>query len=306
MLVLDGDDVRSLLDPPSLRDALKSGYAAVTEGRADVPVRSMTRTRTGLLGSMPGYVEGIGLAAKLVTVIPTNADRGLPTHMAIVILFDTETGAPLALIDGEVITEMRTSASAALACDLLAPADVSVLTVIGAGVQAAGHLAAFRDLRPWSEIRLANRTPAHARELAAKHDGVSVAADIDEAVEGADVVVCTTDSPDPVFTADRFRGHHLSSVGLHHELPPALVESGRVVVQTHAAATTPPPNGPPAVQGLTDTTELGEIVLGRKPAKADDRHTVWVSVGHAMEDVVGARLAYDRAVEAGVGRELDL
>ena len=306
MLVLDAADVRSLLDPPSLRDALAKGYAALTEGRADVPVRTMTHTRTGLLGSMPGYIEGIGLAAKLVTVVPTNADRGLPSHMGLVILFDTDTGAPLALLDGEVITEMRTSASAALACDLLAPTDVSVLTVVGGGVQAAGHLAAFRDLRAWSEIRLANRTLSHAEDLATHHGGVSVVASVDEAVEGADVVACTTASPDPVFTADRFGGRHLSSVGLHHELPPALVRSGRVVVQTHAATTTPPPNGPPAVQGLTGTTELGEIVLGRAPARADDRHTVWVSVGNAMEDVVAARLAYDRAIEKGIGRPLEL
>ena len=306
MLVLDSDDVRSLLDAPSLRAALAKGYSALTEGRADAPVRSIARTPTGLLAAMPGYVEGIGLAAKLVTVVPSNADRGIPSHMGIVVLFDTETGVPLALLDGEVITEMRTSASAALACDLLAPADVSVLTVIGAGVQAAGHLTAFRDIRGWSEIRLANRTSAHARELAGRYDGVSVFSDIDEAVEGADVVACTTDSPDPVFDPDRFQGRHLSSVGLHHELPPSLVRSGRVVVQTHAAATTPPPNGPPAVQGLTDVTELGEIVLGRRTARPDDRHTVWVSVGHAIEDVVAARLTYDRAVEAGVGRDLDL
>lgn len=306
MLVLDSADVRSLLDPVSLRGALAKGYAAVTEGRADVPVRSMTHTETGLLGSMPGYVEGIGLAAKLVTVVPSNTSRGLPSHMGLVVLFDAETGMPLALLDGEVITEMRTSASAALACDLLAPDDASVLTVIGAGVQAAGHLAALRDVRQWSEIRLANRTVAHARALASQHDGVSVFDTIDEAVEGADVVACTTDSPDPIFTPERFSGHHLSSVGLHHELPPALVRSGRIVVQTHAATSTPPPNGPPAVQGLTDTTELGEIIVGRKPARTDDRHSVWVSVGHAMEDVVAARLAYDRAIEKGVGRTLDL
>jgi ornithine cyclodeaminase/alanine dehydrogenase-like protein (mu-crystallin family) len=158
MLLVGASEVRAVLDTNVLRRALASGYAALSEGRADVPTRIMAHTATGLLGAMPGYVEGIGLAAKLVSVFPGNSEHDLPTHMAVVVLFDETTGMPLALIDGEVITEMRTSASAALACELLAPAEAEVLTIVGAGVQAAGHLTAFRSVRPWTAIRVANRT----------------------------------------------------------------------------------------------------------------------------------------------------
>lgn len=309
MLILDANDLRNLLQPAAIRNALADGYAALTESRTHVPTRVMASTGQGLLGAMPGYVEGVGLAAKLVTVFNDNAQAGLPSHHALVTLFDDQTGVPLALMDGEVITEMRTSGSAALACDLLAPADVSILTVLGAGVQAAGHLEAFRGLRRWTEIRLANRTPGNARRLAALHQDVTVYDNIAAAVEGADVVACTTDAAEPLFGPEVFSGSHLSTVGLHLEIPPQLLENATVVVQTRSAVTTAPPNGPVAVQGLdpSDVVELGEVVNGSHPGRQSNAaRTVWVSVGNGMEDVVTARLAYDRAMEAGIGRHLEL
>ncbi|HVR31675.1 MAG TPA: ornithine cyclodeaminase family protein [Acidimicrobiia bacterium] len=306
MLLLDAQDLRRVLEPAALRTALAEGYAALSAGTADVPTRVMASTPDGLLGAMPGYVTGVGLAAKLVSVFPANGARSLATHQAVVTLFDHETGVPLAIMDGEVITEMRTAGSSALACDLLAPADASVLTVVGAGVQARGHLAAFRPLRDWREIRIANRSPEGAERLAALDRDLTMVTSIDEAVAGADVVVCTTDSPAPVFAPASFTGSHLSSVGLHLEIPPAVLDRATVVVQTRSAVATPPPNGPVAVQGLEPTrvVELGEIVSGvTAPPPAP---TVWVSVGNAMEDVVAARLAYDVAMERGIGRRIEL
>jgi alanine dehydrogenase len=307
MLLLTGDDVRAVLDPVELRRSLADGYQAISDGRTDVPTRIKAETAKGFLAAMPGYVEGVGLAAKLVSVFPGNVD--LPTHLALVALFDEDTGVPLALIDGEVITELRTAASAALACDLLAPTEATVLTVIGAGVQAAGHLVAFASVRPWTEIRLTNRTPAHARALAERVPGVTVVDDIDAAVDGADVVACTTDTPTPLFDAGRFTGTHLSSVGIHREIPSAVLEDALVVVQTRAAVSTPPPNGPPEIQGWDPgaVVELGEIVAERRAGRTEPRQvTAWLSVGHAMEDVVAARLAHDRATAAGLGRTLEM
>jgi ornithine cyclodeaminase len=309
MLLVGASEVRAVLDTNVLRRALASGYAALSEGRADVPTRIMAHTATGLLGAMPGYVEGIGLAAKLVSVFPGNSEHDLPTHMAVVVLFDETTGMPLALIDGEVITEMRTSASAALACELLAPAEAEVLTIVGAGVQAAGHLTAFRSVRPWTAIRVANRTPERARRLAERFGDVTAVDDIDEAVSGADVVACTTDAPSAVFDPAAFTGSHLSSVGIHHELPDSLLRGAVVAVQTRAGVTTPPPNGPAAVQGMNpeDVVELGEVIKGRRQGRSNpEQVTAWVSVGHAMEDVVAARLSYDEAVAAGLGMTIGL
>jgi len=309
MLLIGAHEVRSVLDTHVLRRALADGYAALSEGRTDVPARIMARTPGGMLGAMPGYVEGIGLAAKLVSVFPGNGQRDLPTHMAVVALFDESTGTPLALMDGEVITEMRTSASAALACDLLAPAAATVLTIVGAGVQAAGHLTAFRSVRAWTTIRVANRTPERARRLAERFEGVTPVDDIDEAVSGADVVACATDAPSAVFDPAAFTGSHVSSVGIHHELPDSLLRGALVAVQTRSSVTTPPPNGPAAVQGMDpeDVVELGEVIGGRHPGRSNRQQvTVWVSVGHAMEDVVAARLVHDRAVAAGLGVTIDV
>ncbi len=309
MLLLTGRDLRQVLDPVELRAALALGYRAVSEGRADVPARIKADAPAGFLAAMPGYVAGTGLGAKLVAVFPGNDALDLPTHLAVVALFDERRGVPLALMDGEVITELRTSASAALACDQLAPAGARVLTVVGAGVQGAGHLAAFASVRPWSEIRLVNRTPARARKLAETVGNVVVFEDFDTAVAGADVVACTTDAPGPLFHAGSFSGSHLSSVGIHREIPEPLVAGALVVVQTRTAVSSPPPNGPPEVQGMrpAEVVELGDILLGRHPGRtSDEQVTVWVSVGHAMEDVVAARLAYDRALAAGIGNRVDL
>lgn len=309
MLLLTASDVRSVLDPVGVRSVLAAGYAALSDGRADVPTRVMAQATNGLLGAMPGFVAGVGLAAKLVSVFPGNDAHQLPTHMAIISLFDEETGAPLAVMDGEVITEMRTSGSAALACDLLAPRDATILTVIGAGVQAVGHLEAFWTVRPWTEIRVTNRTPVRAHKLASRHAGITVVDDIDEAVQGADVVACTTDSPTPVFDPQAFTGTHLSTVGIHLEIPPELLTGATVAVQTRTAVHTPPPNGPAEVQGMdpNGVVELGEVVSGRHPGRTQpDEITAWVSVGNAMEDVVTARLAYERALDLGLGQQVEL
>lgn len=309
MLLLNASDVRSVLDPVGVRSVLAAGYAALSDGRADVPTRVMTEAPGGLLGAMPGFVAGVGLAAKLVSVFPGNDAHGLPTHMALISLFDENTGAPLAVMDGEVITEMRTSGSAALACDLLAPRDAAILTVIGAGVQAVGHLEAFRTVRPWTEIRLTNRTAGRAHDVAARHAGVTVVDDIDEAVRGADVVACTTDAPAPIFDPESFTGTHLSTVGIHLEIPPQLLTGATVAVQTKAAVHTPPPNGPAEVQGMDpdEVVELGEVVSGRHPGRTQPSEiTAWASVGNAMEDVVTARLAYERALDLGIGQQVEL
>ncbi|MEX0757539.1 MAG: hypothetical protein WD204_06285, partial [Acidimicrobiia bacterium] len=117
----------------------------------------------------------------------------------------------------------------------------------------------------------------------------------------------TTDAADPLFDASAFSGTHLSTVGLHLEIPPQLLDGATVVVQMQSAVTTPPPNGPVAVQGLSDVVELGEIVNGSHPGRrSGGERTAWVSVGNGMEDVVTARLAYDRAMAAGMGRHLEM
>ena len=128
-------------------------------------------------------------------------------------LFDPETGTPIALMDGTYVTEARTAGAAALAARLLARDDASVLAILGTGAQARAHAHAFAGVRDWNEVRIAGRDQAKAQELAAEL-GATASASFEEAVRGADVVAATTHSPEPVVRLEWLSpGTHVSSVG---------------------------------------------------------------------------------------------
>src|SRR5437016_4557052 len=133
-----------------------------------------------------------GLGQKIVTFYPPNAEKGLPTHIAIILLNDPQTGAPLAVMDGRLITEMRTAAVSAAATKLLAPKDAKVLAILGSGVQARSHLQALQLVRQFEEIRVWSPNKPHAEQFA-KEIGAKVISP-EAAVRGADVVVTATSS----------------------------------------------------------------------------------------------------------------
>ena len=162
MLVLPQEEVRRLLDVEALIDRLAAAFAALSAGDASVPPRVASFVPgTGLLAAMPGYVDGV-LETKLVSVFE-DAD---PSHKAVIVVFDSQTGTPEALLDGTWITAMRTAAASALSTRLLAREDARVLAVLGAGVQARSHLTAVPLVRSFDEVRIANRDPAKAQALA--------------------------------------------------------------------------------------------------------------------------------------------
>ena len=132
--ILSAEQVADLLDPATLRDGLADAMIGLSEGRADVPPRvGAGAANNGLLLAMPGYLEGVGLAAKLVSLFPENTD--VPSHQGLIALLDHRTGSPMAVMDAEVITTARTSMVAAIAADRLARSDASVLTIVGGGAQ---------------------------------------------------------------------------------------------------------------------------------------------------------------------------
>ena len=131
LLLLNADHVRSLIDLPALFDALERALRDLSAGNTSVPPRTVARTRDGFLGSMPGYLPGT-LGAKLVAVFPGNHERGLPSHQALIALFDEETGMPLCVMDGTVITAVRTGATAAVAARALAREGARSLAILGA------------------------------------------------------------------------------------------------------------------------------------------------------------------------------
>jgi alanine dehydrogenase len=245
-------------------------------------------------------------------VFPGNHQRGTPSHQALIALFDPADGTPLALLDGTRITAARTGAAAAVAAGALARPDAAVLAILGAGVQGHSHLEAFPLVRDFGEIRVASRTPGHARALAEGHPMARAAGSFQEAVAGADVVCCCTDAREPILEAGWLApGAHVSSVGgtFGPELDPEIVRSSRVFVEWRGAATNRPPAGAHDLQGLDPAavTEIGEVLAGTRPGRTSrDQVTVYKSTGHAVEDAAAAGLVYRRALETGTGTSITI
>jgi ornithine cyclodeaminase len=311
MLVLTRADVEELLDLEELEDALARAHEELSDGEVSMPPRiAAWADETGLLGAMPAYLPSAGLGCKLVTLFPGNTDR--PTHQAAIMLFDPDTGTPIALMDGTYITEARTAGAAALAARLLAREDATILAILGTGAQARAHVLAFASVRDWSEIRIAGRDPAKARALAAELGAVA-AASFEEAVRGADVVAATTHSREPVVWNEWLSpGTHVSSVGANQaggEVDPAIVAVATLVVETRAALA-PPPAGAVELAGLDDSAvhaELGELVSGARPGRTTPvETTLYKSVGIAVQDLAAAAIVLAAAQERGTGLTIEL
>ena len=309
VLVLSRDEVRELLDLDELRDALSAALIALSRGDGSVPARVAAFAATGLIAAMPGYVPGFGLAAKLVGVFPGNAAFGLESHQAVIVVFDEDTGAVVAVMDGTEITATRTAMAAAIAASAVAGRDAGVLAILGAGVQGASHLEAFSHLFELSEIRIASRDTARATALAARHGRAVAVPTFEAAVAGADIVCCCTDSRSPVVDdAWIGPGTHLSSVGMGHEIERATVDRAQVFVES-LGSLEPPPAGAEELQGVDPSrvTEVGAVLDARAPGRSSvDSVTVYKAVGNAAEDVAGASVVLGRARILGGGTTLRL
>jgi ornithine cyclodeaminase len=328
MLVLSREEVRKLLDLDALIDALADAMADLSAGRASVPDRiaALVPEREALLAAMPGYVPSLGaLMSKLVSLFPRNAGSAVPTHQAVIAVFDPESGSPVALLDGTEITAARTGACSALSVRLLARENASVLAVIGTGVQARSHARAVVRVRQIGEVLIAGRDRRKADAVAtelAEELGVPVRA-VDsyrEALEHADIVCATTHALEPVVRRDWLAaGAHVTSVGYNpagRELDDQTVVDALVCVESRRAALAPVPAGSndltqPIRDGLITPehvrAELGELVSGAKPGRASaEQITLYKSVGVAVQDAAAAALVLARARELGAGRELAL
>jgi ornithine cyclodeaminase/alanine dehydrogenase-like protein (mu-crystallin family) len=290
MLVLTQEEVARLLDIDQLLDALERAFVELSAGRASVPPRIAAFSEHGLLGAMPGYVDGV-LAAKLVTLFPDHE----PSHQALIAVFDAETGAPTAVMDGTHITAVRTGGGSAVATRALAREDARVLTILGAGVQGRSHLDAVGRVRDFQEVRIASRNPEHARAFA-EESGATPVDTFEEAVAGADVVCACTSAAEPVLRRDWLDpGTHVTSVGSSMdgpELDRETVTAGLLVIESRVAFQ-PPPAGSHELQGLdpSSAVELGEVLSGTHPGRTSaDEITVYKSMGHAVEDAAAAAL----------------
>ena len=312
LLTLSSTDVAALLDVGELIYELPLAFTAVSDGRASVPPRTAAFAVAGLLGSMPGYVPGLGLAAKLVSVFAGNHARGLPSHQALIAVFDESAGAPIAVMDGTEITATRTAAASALSVRLLAPPQARTVAILGAGVQGRAHLATVAYVLPEAEFRIASRDPAHARALAATHPRATAAGSFADAVRDADVVCCCTDAPVPIIDHRWLApGAHVTSVGCSAagpEVDAATVAAASVFVEARTAVQ-PFPAGCHELVDLDPQTitELGEVISGTRPGRRSaDELTLYKSMGHAVEDLTAAALVLRRARERGAGTTVEL
>lgn len=296
MLVFDEPRVREVLRLEALIPAMEQALIAFSAGEVIQPVRAIvpTATRGALFGVMPA-VYGDVLGAKLVTVFPDNPRQGLPSHLGTIVLFRSKTGEPIAVIDGRLITELRTAAVTAAATKALARPDARVLAVLGTGVQARAHVQALRLVRRFDEIRVWGRTPEHVRQFAVETGATPMAAG--DAVRGADVVVTVTGAGEPVL-----RGSWLSegtlvnavgAVGAQRRELDDDVMRGSVIVDSRAAAMQE--SGDILLAGATIYAELGEVLAGTKPRPPAAQVTVFKSLGLAVEDLAAARLVYRAA-----------
>jgi len=291
-LFLNEEQVRQHLQMADLIPVMEKALIDFSAGKVTQPVRSVIKVDppSGFLGLMPALTpDGLGL--KAVTFYPSNANRGIPTHMATIFLVDPQTGAPLAVMDGTLITEMRTAAVSAAATRLLASRDAKVLAILGSGVQARSHVKALRLVRQFKEIRVWSPTKQHAEQFAGELRARAVSAET--AVRGADVVVTATNSKTPVLKGSWLKpGCHVNAVGAcrpdWRELDDEAM-SNVVFVDSREGAMKE--SGDIILSAAEIYAELGEVFTGKVPSRSSQT-TIFKSLGMAVEDIAAASLVY--------------
>lgn len=329
MLVLSAADVRALVPMKEAIRLMGVAFAELSAGRAQSPLRiGLPDAGRGAVSLyMPASVPAVGgLGVKVVSVYPTNAERKLPTVLALVTLLDAETGQPLAILDGTFLTALRTGAVSGQATALLARDDVQTLLCLGAGAQAFTQIWAVCTARPGIQrILIHSRTPARAEHLVQRLRAelpeigakAQVAPDLATATAAADVICTATSSSTPVFAdADVRPGTHINAVGAYthtmQEIPAETVARATVVVDAVDAALAEAGDLViPLEAGLVTrealSTELGQVIAGDRPGRPNaEAITLFKSVGNAVQDIAVARYAVEQAQQRGLGQRVEL
>jgi ornithine cyclodeaminase/alanine dehydrogenase-like protein (mu-crystallin family) len=295
LLFLNEDQVRAVLSYEALIPAVRQALVDFSAGRVVQPVRSVmsVAAHSGWFAVMPAVYGGV-MGAKMVTFYPGNVTLKKHTHMAMIQLFRSDTGEPLAVMDGRLITEMRTAAVSAVAVERLALPDAGVLGILGSGVQARSHVQALSRVRRFREIRVWSRTEENARRFADEVGARVTTAE--EAVSGADVVLTLTSSPVPILEGRWLKKDAVvCAVGAvtldRRELDDEAMR-GAVVVESREAAMKEP--GDILLAKAQVSAEIGELLHGGEIDRKG-RPVVFKSVGIAIEDIAAAKLVYELA-----------
>jgi ornithine cyclodeaminase/alanine dehydrogenase-like protein (mu-crystallin family) len=330
MLLLTRSDVKRLMSMNDALEAVESGFRALHAGEVLMPQRLALAIpgagAGGLHLSMPAYTggEAPALSVKIVTVFPDNpSQHTVPTIQGVVLLHDAATGAPLALMDAEELTALRTGAASGVATRWLAREDAANLLMIGAGALARTQIEAVCAVRSIRHVTVASASGKRDGEVCQwvrEHLGIAAepARALREAIATADIICTATNTDQPLFDGAWIKpGAHLNLVGAYtrrlREVDPITVTRARVIVDRLEAART---EAGDIVQAAEETGvapesliagELGAVVAGALPARTDpDEITLFKSVGLAMQDVVCAARVYRSALAEGAGTHIDL
>lgn len=324
ILLLSRAEVEKLI---SIREAIKvveAAFRAKELGKTQMPSKSYVflNRYDGDFRVMPAYLEDIEAAGvKIVNVHPQNPSKhGMPTVMAIIVLLDPRTGAPLAIMDGTTITNVRTGASGAVAAKYLAREDSHVVAVIGAGVQATNQFLALNEIFKIEGLRVSDKfeanTKKYASEMKKRFDISIKITDVKEAVQGADIIVTTTPVKSPIVMNDWVsEGVHINAIGADapgkQELDPKILKRAKIVIDNWEQASHSGEINVSFSEGMLTRedihAELSEIVSGKKSGRTSRNEiTVFDSTGLAIQDMATAWLVYKKAKKIGMGTEVEL
>jgi len=325
MLLLAGNEVMQVLDMPDCMEAVEKAFAELASGTAVMPLRINIFTLDGLALYMPAYLKTMGaLACKVVTSYKNNPPKhNLPTILGKVLLQDPKTGDVTCIMDGAYLTAVRTGAASGVATKYLARKDKGQKAgIFGAGVQGRTQLwamAVARDLAQAYVYDVSDKAVAEfIKEMSTKLDLEVVKADSPEQIlEEADIICTATSSPTPVFNGEKVReGTHINCVGSHtpdtRELDTVIIKRSKVIADSYEACLNEAgdimlPIREGAIKKSHLYAELGEVIIGRKPPRANDREiTLFKSNGLAIQDAATAKLVYDKAVKAKIGTQIEL
>ena len=323
MLLLSREDIKSVVTMKDMIEADKTEFKMTVDGKVKTPLRTVIDGKyDGAFLFMPAYAPELDAAAmKVIDIFPHNVDNGKMTSPAQVMLIDGKDGYVIALLDGTYVTQLRTGASSGAAFDLLAKKDCKRGALIGTGGQAATQLEAMLAARKLDEVKIydlnAERCQAFAeqmqKELVDYGAKITAAESSDECIEDADLIITVTPSAKPVFDGTKVKeGATISCVGTYephkHEMDPAILpRASKIICDSKEAALSE--TGDlliPIKEGIISETDilgsLGDVINGTiKGRENDDEIIVYETVGVAAQDLVAAKVIYDKAVEVGKG-----
>ena len=325
MLLLNREDIKKVVDMKDNIEAAATAYKMFNNGEAESPFRTIMNSKTedGSMLSMPSYAPALEMAAvKIVSVFPNNPKKGLPATPAQVVLLDANTGFIIALMDGTYITQLRTGAASGVFLKNFAKEDAKIGALIGTGGQGATQLEAMLAACPrLEEVRVYDldfeRAKAFAETMGEelKDYGAKIvpATSSDEAVDDADALITVTVSKRPVFDATKLKkGIAVSCVGSFQpdmqEMDPRILNmAGKVycdsigqVLEESGDLIQPIEAGTFSKDDITG--DIGDALLGNIPGReSDDEILVFKTVGIGIQDLIAAKIIYEKAMDARVG-----